>query len=99
MTTKTHEELREELIEMALEDQDFRARLIEDPKATIKEAFGIEVPGSLAVNVHEDTATTAHLVLPPAAQLGEEDLSAVAAGHHVRRGAYDSRNRPHIHVD
>ena len=86
--TKTHEEMRAELIGKAAGDEAFRRRLVEDPKAAIKEAFGLELPGSLTVHVHEDTATTAHLVLPPSAGLTESDLEGVAAGHVKRRGFY-----------
>ena len=78
---KTHEELRSELIDLATEDEHFRARLIADPKAAIQEALGIQLPESLSVTVYEDSATAAHLVLPPRAKLTDEDLEQVAAGH------------------
>ena len=81
---KTHEQLRAELIDRAGQDEDFRARLIDDPKAAIKDALGIAVPDSISVTVHEDSATTAHLVLPPSGKLNEADLQQIAAGHTVR---------------
>ena len=79
-STKTHDELRAELVGKAVEDDDFRAWLISDPKAAIKEALGIAVPDSVSVAVHEDSATSAHLVLPPTALLSETDLEAISAG-------------------
>ena len=54
---KSHEELRAELISKAAADTDFRARLVRDPGAAIKEALGFELPQSVAVHVHEETAT------------------------------------------
>lgn len=80
---KTHEQLRAELIDRASQDEDFRARLIDDPKAAISDALGITVPNSISVTVHQDTATTAHLVLPPAAKLDDADLQAIAGGHRL----------------
>ncbi len=81
LSTKTHEELRAELIEKATEDEQFRAHLIAEPKAAIQEVLGIELPESMSVTVHEDSPTSAHLVLPPQARLTDEDLAQVAAGH------------------
>ena len=78
---KTQEALRAELIGKAAADDGFRARLVEDPKAAIKEALDLALPESVAVHVHEETPLTAHLVLPPSADLTESDLEGIAAGH------------------
>ena len=58
--------MRAEIIDKANGDDDFRARLIADPKGAIREALGVEIPESMAITVHQDTSTTVHLVLPPA---------------------------------
>ena len=79
--TKTQQELRAELIGKAAADDGFRAKLIADPRAAVKEALNIDLPESLTVHVHEETALSAHVVLPPAADLTDADLEAVAAGH------------------
>ena len=81
---KNQEELRAELVAKAAADEDFRARLVADPKAAIKEALGFELPESVAVHVHEETATKAHVVLPPNPQLTDADLEAISAGHTLR---------------
>ena len=86
---KTHEELRSELIDLATEDEHFRAHLIANPKAAIQDALGIQLPESLSVTVYEDSATNAHLVLPPRARLTDEDLEQVAAGHAQWMTIYD----------
>ena len=81
MTTAT--ELKNRILSKAEEDGDFRARLMADPKAAIVAETGTTVPDGFDVLVHEDSATTAHLVLPPASALTEAELAAVAGGDHA----------------
>lgn len=78
MATAT--ELKEQILTRASEDSEFRARLIADPKATISAETGISIPDGFDVAVHEDSATTAHLVLPPSSELTEAELKEVAGG-------------------
>ncbi len=97
-STKSHSELRADLIDKAVTDDEFRSRLVDDPKSAIKDALGIELPDSIAIHVHEDTEMSAHLVLPPMASLNEDDLAAVAGGHLQTAGIYGpSRIVPHSH--
>ena len=67
MTTAT--ELKTRILSRADEDGDFRARLIADPKSAISAETGATIPDGFDVVVHEDSATTAHLVLPPSPAL------------------------------
>ena len=76
-------ELREHLIERGTTDAAFRARLLADPKAAIKEGLGMDLPAGFNIVVHEDLADTGHLVLPPSAALGESELSQAAGGSHT----------------
>ena len=46
-----------------------------------KDALGIDLPDSVSIEVHEESATAAHLVLPPSPALTEADLEGIAAGH------------------
>lgn len=94
---KTQNALRAELLAKAAADDGFRAKLIDDPKAAIEEAFGLAVPQSVNVLVHEDTAQEAHLVLPPSAGLTDADLEAVAAGHVATGGLYSDDPDWHYH--
>ncbi len=96
---KSHEELRAELIGKAAADTDFRARLVRDPGAAIKEALGFELPQSVAVHVHEETATKAHLVLPPSPALTDADLETVAAGHTIKDSYGQSIEHGHRNPD
>ena len=87
----TADELREHLVVKATTDEAFRAQLIADPKAAIKEELGLALPPEFTVKVHEEQVDTSHVVLPPAAVLGEEDLERAAGGSTWRWS--DSRGR------
>ena len=78
MTTVT--ELRARILDKAADDDDFRASLMADPKAVISAEIGTAIPDEFSVSVHEDSATTAHLVLPPSPVLTEAELEAAAGG-------------------
>lgn len=74
------EDFQESLRSKAMQDEDFRARLVADPKAVIEEELDFTLPDGFMVHVHEDTAMTGHLVLPPSAAIAESDMEAVAGG-------------------
>jgi len=59
----------------------FKAKLIADPQATLKEA-GVTVRAGMTVTVVENTDTQFHFVLPPkpAGELSDEALDSVAGG-------------------
>ena len=78
MTTAT--ELKTQILSKAAADGDFRALLIADPRAAIAAETGQTIPDGFKVVVHEDSATTAHLVLPPSPELTEAELETVAGG-------------------
>ena len=78
MTTAT--ELKTQILHKAAEDSEFRARLIANPKETISAETGQTIPDGFDVVVHEDSATTAHLVLPPSQQLTEAELEKATGG-------------------
>ena len=78
MTAAT--ELKSRILNKAGEDNDFRAHLIADPKAAIASEVGTVVPDGFDIVVHEDSSTTAHLVLPPSPVLTEAELAQVSGG-------------------
>ena len=78
--TMTQAEMQAKIIERAGEDGEFRAQLLADPRATIHELIGATLPDEIDVRVHEESATSFHLVLPPDSRLTEEEMSQVFGG-------------------
>ena len=77
---KTVGEMREHLVSKASADTEFRAQLLSDPKGAIKAELGLSIPAGFTINVHEEAPDASHLVLPPAAELGEAELQQAAGG-------------------
>ncbi|MDE0421692.1 MAG: NHLP leader peptide family RiPP precursor [Gammaproteobacteria bacterium] len=73
-------EMLEHLLSRAGEDQDFRARLLSDPEATLKDEYGFKVPEGMVLKVVEDSRSTSHLVLPPDPQLSMEEMRVISGG-------------------
>lgn len=88
MTTAT--ELKSRILTKAAEDGAFRARLIADPKGAIAAETGQTIPDGFDVVVHEDAATTAHLVLPPSPELTDAELEMVAGAGNLWQNSMPS---------
>jgi hypothetical protein len=80
-------EFETELITRAWQNEDFKHKLINNPKAIYAEELKQELPEDLEIKVLEETANTLYLVIPqnPAntqvtEELSEEALEAVAGG-------------------
>jgi len=58
------QQLETHLAARALQDPDFRARLLEDPKRTIEEEIDLHFPATLSVKIHEEKLSELHVVLP-----------------------------------
>ena len=78
---KSGAEMRDHILGRAADDAEFRTRLVADPKAVLTDEFGINLPDSFAISVHEDSSTHVHLVLPTPSPLDENALKAVRAAH------------------
>jgi Nitrile hydratase, alpha chain len=80
----TRPEIEGAIVRRSLEDEDFRQRLLEDPKAAVEEELGSRLPDAVQVRAVEESADTIYLVLPSASALGEElsdwDLEKVTGG-------------------
>jgi hypothetical protein len=82
-------EMERKLIERSLQAEEFRQRLLADPKGTIEHDLGARLPESIEVRVVEESADTIYLVLPsasPTAQGGElsdQELDAVSGGSSI----------------
>jgi Nitrile hydratase, alpha chain len=80
------QEMERRLVERSLQD-DFRRRLLEDPRAAVEHELGTRLPEGVQVRAVEETADKIYLVLPSASPPGEEggelserELEAVAGG-------------------
>ena len=80
-------EMERRLLQRSLEDDAFRQRLLEDPKAAVEQELGTRLPEDVRVVAVEETADTIYLVLPfrstegrEAGELSDLDLEAVAGG-------------------
>lgn len=62
------------VVAKAWADEEFKARLLADPAAVLKEA-GLDVPDGVTLHVVENTDSLTHMVLPAvpdSAQIGEQ---------------------------
>ena len=84
MAAPTRAEVDQLLRQRLSTDPDFRDALIADPRAALSDLVGITIPASVKVNVHAESLTEIHLVLPrdpnASGELQEDDLAAVTGG-------------------
>ncbi len=79
-------EIERTLVQRSMEDEEFRQRLLEDPRAVVEQELGTQLPEGVEVRVVEESAQSIYLVLPSASVVGEggeisdRDLEAVAGG-------------------
>ena len=73
------DDMRRQITDKAISDEDFRSHLISNPKDAISRELGVDLPEDVEIVVHESDAQTLHLALP-ATEIGEEQLEAIAAG-------------------
>ena len=80
-------EIERRLVQRSMEDEDFRQKLLDDPKGTVEQELGDRLPESMEVRAVEESADTIYLVLPSTLAVGEggelsdEALEAVAGGN------------------
>jgi len=79
--------LQEWLVSIAMHNEAFRQQLQEYPRETLERELGLSFPTEVTIHVHEETATSIHLVLPMKSTVDEprevaaEELAAVTTGH------------------
>jgi Nitrile hydratase, alpha chain len=79
-------EMERRLIQRSLQDENFRQRLLDDPKAAVEQELATQLPEGVEVRVVEESAQSIYLVLPSASPLGEgveisdQQLEVVAGG-------------------
>jgi len=73
------DDMRRQITDKAISDDDFRSLLVSDPKTAISQELGVDIPEGLDIKIHESDMRTFHLALP-ATNMDEEQLEAIAAG-------------------
>jgi nitrile hydratase alpha subunit len=80
-------EMERRLLQRSLQDEDFRQRLLDDPKGTVEQELGDRLPEGIEVRTVEETTDIIYLVLPSASaaggegeELSDQELEAVAGG-------------------
>jgi hypothetical protein len=87
--------LQPQIVARAMKDEAFWQHLLKNPKQTLEREMGLNVPQGVTIQIHEETPTIFHLVLPmkpPTGELQElsdEELKEVAGGD-------GSANHPHM---
>ncbi len=73
----------EKIVRQAWSDDNFKTRLLEQPKTVLQEFTGEEIPETITVRIYEDTPNLKHLVISnnlASEELNEAELEAVAGG-------------------
>jgi Nitrile hydratase, alpha chain len=89
----TRAEVERTLVRRSLQDEEFRQRLLDDPKGTVEQELGTRLPEGVEVRAVQESADTIYLVLPSTSPIGgggeisDEDLEAVAGGAYTDAGA------------
>ncbi|MDE3262427.1 MAG: hypothetical protein OYL41_10655 [Acidobacteriota bacterium] len=73
-------EALDSLVSKATGDSGFRDRLLRSPREAIETEFGARLPDDHAIEVHEDSHHTTHVVLPPPPRLSAAERDAARAG-------------------
>ena len=80
-------EVERRIIQKSLQDEAFRQRLLENPKAAEEQELGVRLPAEVRVAAVEETPDTIYLVLPSTPMVGREsgalsdrELESVAGG-------------------
>lgn len=84
MPNKKTDDLLREVLERAATDRDFRGRLLADPVAAIRTAFGVILPHNYRIKFMERPRDLDALIVLPdvggRGELDEDDLDLVAGG-------------------
>ena len=81
------------LVSKAVEDSDFRERLIAKPRETIEKEFDVMLPEGHQIHVHEEDHAATHVVLPPRSKVSDAERKEARTGaasiEFLRKTLYD----------
>ncbi len=88
----------QQLVVRAMKNEAWRQALLSNPNPLIEDVVGIKVPRGVTVVVHEDTATTINVVLPPrqlpAVEVSDDDIRGAAQHLQELKGSCYVTNDP-----
>jgi hypothetical protein len=80
-------EVQRRLVQRSIEDEDFRKKLLDDPKGALEQVLQTQLPEDVEVRVVEESPKTIYLVLPGTGlppdegeERSDQELEAVAGG-------------------
>ena len=83
-------EMERMLIQRSIEDESFRQSLLADPRTSVEQELGTQLPESIEIRIVEESTDTIYLVLPSASplvgeggELSDQELEAVAGGTEI----------------
>ena len=82
-------QLRLNIIEKALEDEDFKIKLLENPRSAIEQELGVSLPDDADIKVIERTSDTTYIYLPDSSKLSASQLARISGSgrsKHQRSG-------------
>ncbi len=83
---QSRRDLEQEIVQRANKDADFRRLLLKNPKQALKEAFNLEFPPKMELQVLEESTSRMYVVLPVlSSELSEAELEKVAGGVGTKR--------------
>jgi hypothetical protein len=88
------------VVKRAWTDSAYKAKLLATPTAAIQEVGGVKIPAGVTIKIHEDTATSKHLVIPQSpdssanAELSDAELARVAGGKATVGDGYGTGGSP-----
>ena len=57
-------EMERSIVQRSMEDEEFRQRLLDDPKGTVEQELATQLPEDVEVSVVQESQQTIYLVLP-----------------------------------
>ena len=84
-------EMQELLAKFCIDNPDYKAALIRNPKEVVKAQFQMEMPDDLEVKIIEEGPKSIYFIVPhvvaSGAELSDDDLESVAGGAKVKGDA------------
>lgn len=91
------QDIQEMIFARALKDDIFRQEFLNNPKAIVERELGIKLPPEITIQVHKETKTIMHLVVPLSAkQIVEKTVKPKVSDRQSRQPSRDVKWKPQI---